>query len=87
MDFQEEMESKDLLVPLAKWGSRLCPTAVGTELVYSGISGGTKFNEEGGGANYLCMPTDPYVPPSIKISVAPVAIQGKKVSSLFLNIN
>ncbi len=42
-----------------RWGSLSCPATAGTELVYSGISGGTKYNEEGGGANYLCMPTDP----------------------------
>ena len=31
----------------------------GTELVYSGIAGGTNYNQRGGGANYLCMPKDP----------------------------
>ncbi len=41
-----------------RWGSLSCPTTAGTEQVYSGISGGTKCNEEGG-ANYLCIPTDP----------------------------
>ena len=31
----------------------------GTHLVYSGITGGTWYHQEGGGANYLCMPKDP----------------------------
>ena len=42
-----------------RWGSRSCPNTTGTELVYSGIAGGTFYREEGGGANYLCMPSDP----------------------------
>ena len=37
-------------------GKSSCPKVEGTELVYSGITGGTFFNQEGGGANYLCMP-------------------------------
>ena len=36
-----------------------CPQVGGTELVYSGITGGTYYNQQGGGANYLCMPKDP----------------------------
>ena len=55
----------DLLAPLAhavggalytRWGKSSCPLVEGTELVYSGITGGTWYNEKGGGANYLCMP-------------------------------
>ena len=42
-----------------RWGKSSCPEVEGTELVYSGITGGTFYNEEGGGANYLCMPKDP----------------------------
>ena len=40
-----------------RWGKSSCPQ--GTELVYSGITGGTWYGQEGGGANYLCMPKDP----------------------------
>ena len=27
--------------------------------MYSGIAGGTLYDQEGGGANYLCMPQEP----------------------------
>ena len=39
-----------------RWGKSSCPPVEGTELVYSGITGGTYYNQQGGGANYLCMP-------------------------------
>ena len=42
-----------------RWGKSSCPEVEGTELVYSGFTGGTWYSEEGGGANYLCMPKDP----------------------------
>ena len=42
-----------------RWGKSSCPGVYGTELLYSGIAGGTRFNQEGGGANYLCMPHVP----------------------------
>ncbi len=42
-----------------RWGKSTCPQLEGTELVYSGITGGAFFNQPGGGANYLCMPKDP----------------------------
>ena len=42
-----------------RWGKSSCPQVGGTELVYSGITGGTFYNQKGGGANYLCMPKDP----------------------------
>ena len=42
-----------------RWGKSSCPEVEGTGLVYSGITGGTFYNQEGGGANYLCMPKDP----------------------------
>ena len=50
----------DLLVPLApavytRWGKSSCPQVAGIELVYSG---GSLQNQQGGGANHLCMPTD-----------------------------
>ncbi len=28
-------------------------------MLYSGITGGTFYNQQGGGANHLCMPKDP----------------------------
>ena len=31
----------------------------GTELVYLGRTGGSFFENSGGGANYLCLPEDP----------------------------
>ena len=46
-----------------RWGKSTCPQTAGTEMLYSGITGGTRHNLQGGGANYLCMPTDPeYIP-------------------------
>ena len=42
-----------------RWGKSSCPIVEGTELVYSGITGGTQYNQRGGGANHLCMPKDP----------------------------
>ena len=31
----------------------------GTELVYAGRAGGTRYNTQGGGANKFCLPEDP----------------------------
>ena len=42
-----------------RWGKSSCPEVTGTELVYSGIAGGSWYNQEGGGSNYLCMPKYP----------------------------
>ncbi len=42
-----------------RWGKSTCPQVEDTEMLYSGITGGSYFNHEGGGANYLCMPKDP----------------------------
>ncbi len=42
-----------------RWGKSTCPQLEGTEMLYSGITGGTFYNQEGGGANHLCMPKDP----------------------------
>ena len=40
-----------------RWGKSSCPQVEGTELVYSGITGGSY--QGGGGANYICLPKDP----------------------------
>ena len=42
-----------------RWGKSSCPQVGGTELLYSGIVGGSRFYHRGGAANYLCMPMDP----------------------------
>ncbi len=42
-----------------RWGKSTCPQLEGTEILYSGITGGTYYSQKGGGANYLCMPKDP----------------------------
>ena len=42
-----------------RWGKSSCPQVEGTKIVYSGITGGSRWNEQGGGANYLCMPKVP----------------------------
>ena len=42
----------------------ICPNTLDTQLVYAGKAGGTFYNQERNGANYLCMPLDPdYVLP------------------------
>ena len=43
-------------VVYTKWGGSSCPAVSGTTLVYVG---GTHFQHNGGGANYLCTPSDP----------------------------
>ena len=42
-----------------RWGRTVCPSDQGTELVYSGRAGGSRYNHQGGGANHLCLPPDP----------------------------
>ena len=42
-----------------RWGRTTCPGTPGTELVYSGLAGGSRYSHSGGGANYLCLPTSP----------------------------
>ncbi|CAI8027491.1 Short-chain collagen C4 (Fragment) [Geodia barretti] len=42
-----------------RWGRTVCPSGQGTELVYSGRAGGSRYDHQGGGANHLCMPDDP----------------------------
>jgi hypothetical protein len=48
-----------------RWGKSSCPQVEGTEMVYSGITGGTHHSHTGGGANYLCMPQDPQYSPTL----------------------
>nr|XP_054761368.1 short-chain collagen C4-like [Lytechinus pictus] len=40
-----------------RWGKDVCVN--GSELVYAGTAAGARWTHGGGGANYLCMPTDP----------------------------
>ena len=42
-----------------RWGNSGCPNISGTELVYTGRAGGSHWNQQGGGANYICLPMDP----------------------------
>ena len=46
-------------VVYTRWGKSSCPNVTGTELVYAGRAGGSWYGHMGGGANYLCMPSDP----------------------------
>jgi len=41
-----------------QWGSSTCK-ADGAELVYSGVVGGSWYNEPGSAVNYLCLPLNP----------------------------
>ena len=77
---QGRMGSKDLPAPLdpagppgpqsggaiyTRWGKSSCPQIAGTELLYSGITGGTDNTAQGGGANHLCMPKVPEYSPDL----------------------
>ena len=42
-----------------RWGRTTCNSTAGTQLLYSGRAAGSFYNEQGGGANYLCLPDDP----------------------------
>ena len=46
-------------VVYTRWGKSSCPDIPGTQLLYTGIAGGSFWSHEGGGGNYLCMPHDP----------------------------
>ena len=46
-------------VVYTRWGRTTCPTTSGTQLIYAGRAAGSWFNQNGGGANYLCLPDDP----------------------------
>ena len=46
-------------VAYTRWGNSACPNITGTELVYTGRAAGTRFNQQGGASNYLCLPMDP----------------------------
>ena len=42
-----------------RWGRTICPDTSGTQRVYKGLAAGTRFDQTGGGANYLCITEDP----------------------------
>ena len=42
-----------------RWGRKTCPNLPGTELVYTGLAGGSHYSHRGGGANYLCLTETP----------------------------
>uniref|UniRef100_A0A1X7SLK4 Uncharacterized protein n=1 Tax=Amphimedon queenslandica TaxID=400682 RepID=A0A1X7SLK4_AMPQE len=44
-------------VVYTRWGRKSCPT--GAELLYEGITGGSRWDSSGGGANYICLPKVP----------------------------
>ena len=48
-----------------RWGKSTCPQTAGTEMLYSGITGGTHYTQKGGGANHLCMPKVPEYSPDL----------------------
>ena len=57
-------------VTYIRWGKSSCPNVTGTELVYTGRTGGTFYSHTGGGANHLCMPLDPEYTLSYRARVA-----------------
>ncbi len=46
-------------VVYTRWGSRSCPDAVSTNLLYFGRTAGSQASLKGGASNYLCMPEAP----------------------------
>ena len=46
-------------VVYTRWGKSTCPSVPGTRLVYAGRAAGSHYTHNGGGANHLCMPSDP----------------------------
>ena len=41
-------------VTYIRWGRTMCPSVAGTELIYTGLTAGSHFTHQGGGANYIC---------------------------------
>ena len=46
-------------VVYTRWGRKSCPT--GAQLVYEGITGGSSWDQTGGGANYVCLSKVPQI--------------------------
>ncbi len=46
-------------VVYTRWGKSTCPDVEGTELVYAGRVGGSRYNAKGGASNYICLPDNP----------------------------
>ena len=42
-----------------RWGRTTCPDTEGTQLLYSGVAAGSRHNQKGGAAEYLCLPDEP----------------------------
>ena len=62
-----------------RWGRSSCPNDTDAQLVYSGRIGGTKWNNQGGSAEKICLPDDPdYIPGSLDLSSTSVTntVQG-----------
>ena len=60
MDHQDHLDLRvEESLTSFRWGKMSCPTEVGTELIYDGFTGASRFSEPGGASNYLCMPKDP----------------------------
>ena len=50
-------------VTYVRWGRKTCPLISGTTLIYEGIVGGSLWQITGGGANYICLTTEPAYQP------------------------
>ena len=46
-------------VTYVRWGKSSCPNVSGTQLVYAGRAGGSEHMNQGGGAEKICVPTNP----------------------------
>ena len=55
-----DKDQRDLLVArVTRWGRTTCSNTSGAELLYAGRAAGSFWTEQGGGANYLCLPEQP----------------------------
>ncbi len=46
-------------VTYTRWGHNTCPSVPGTRTMYTGRMAGAHYSTNGGGANFLCLPTNP----------------------------
>ncbi|XP_076453220.1 uncharacterized protein LOC143288522 [Babylonia areolata] len=56
------LKASDAGSSFIRWGHAACPG--NTSLVYSGVAGGTRHIDTGGGSNYLCLGMTPEVDPT-----------------------
>ena len=72
-------------VTYVNWGDNSCPFSPGTEFVYSGYAVAPRFDNAGGGAQYLCMDLDNL--DNGGLTVMPTAIAQSKLAGVHFDTN